>query len=83
MLRELGPLNTAEIFNELNGYPDSKYALRHGTTPGALVNILGKNPEFEKVSDSMAVRPEDRERVAGVNGQDYPVCVWGLTTPQS
>ena len=79
MLRDMGPLTTTAVFNELNSWPVGKYALRHGSQMAQINNVLGKCPEFVKLIDSKNVPVEHRVKVQGVNGYEYAACLWGLS----
>lgn len=77
MLRDMGPLTTTKIYNELNKWPVGKYALRHGSQMAQINNVLGKSPEFVKLTCSKNDPADQRAKVQGI-ASTYAACVWDL-----
>lgn len=78
MLQEMGPLTTTKIYNELNKWPQGKYSLRHGSQMAQINNVLGKCPEFVKLTCSKNTPVAQRAKVQGLTST-YSACVWDLS----
>ena len=74
MLRDLGDLDTGEIYSHLND-PKGKYGNRHGVTMNTLSNVLGKEPVFVK---SVCHSDDDAPRLISLAGDRYRITLWGL-----
>jgi len=74
MLQSHGELDTASIFNLLNG-PKSEFSIRHGVSMQTLGNVLSKEPVFVKMSDQC---DDDAPRYEGTNGYAYRIASWDL-----
>lgn len=77
MLRDLGPLSTTEIYNELNKYR-GKFAMKHGVVSAQLNNVLGKERVFRKISNPDELQAKDYHKTIGLDGYGYPICVWDV-----
>ena len=60
-----GASNTQQILEHINS------TMRHGTTPQQLGNVLAKDKDIVKVSDT---------RRAGTLSGSYSICVWALAS---
>ena len=61
-----GECNTQQILEHINN------TMRHGTTPQQLGNVLAKDKDIMKVSET---------RRAGTLSGSYGICVWALRVP--
>jgi len=74
MMKDLGNLTTADIFDYLNDR-SSPYSMRHGVTTNSLNNVLGKEQVFVKLVGHTS---EEAPQMVGIKGDRYRISMWGL-----